>query len=49
MISQQGLDPYPDATAVIEMGGRDTVDADHTITEVALRAFYAHYRQVMEI
>ena len=49
MISQQGLEPYADATAVVEMGGRDTADADHTITEVALRAFYAHYRQVMEI
>jgi salicylate 5-hydroxylase large subunit len=49
MISQQGLGAYPDASAEIAMGGRDTADADHTITEVALRAFYAHYRKVMEI
>jgi salicylate 5-hydroxylase large subunit len=49
MISQQGFDAAPDALATIAMGGRGTDDADHTITEVALRAFYAHYRRVMEI
>src|SRR5262249_9872096 len=49
MISQQGLGAYPDASAALAMGGRDTRDADHTITEGALRAFYAHYRRVMQI
>ena len=34
-------------SAVIELGGRDTADADHMITEAALRAFYRHYRAVM--
>lgn len=49
MISQQGLGAYPEASAAIAMGGHGTADADHTITEVALRAFYAHYRKVMEV
>ena len=49
MISQSGLLPYPNARGVVEMGGRDTADAEHTVTEVALRALYKHYRDVMEI
>jgi salicylate 5-hydroxylase large subunit len=34
---------------VVEMGGRDTADADHMVTEVALRAFYRGYRRVMAL
>jgi salicylate 5-hydroxylase large subunit len=34
---------------VVEMGGRDTADADHMVTEVALRAFYDGYRRVMAL
>jgi salicylate 5-hydroxylase large subunit len=45
--SQVGVAPYPDDVAVLEMGGRETEDQPHTITEVALRAFYKHYRTVM--
>jgi salicylate 5-hydroxylase large subunit len=33
--------------AVVEMGGRDTEDTEHMVTEAAIRAFYAHYRTVM--
>jgi hypothetical protein len=29
------------------MGGRDYADADHMVTDVALRAFYRGYRKVM--
>jgi hypothetical protein len=29
------------------MGGRGTGDQHHMVTEVALRAFYRHYRSVM--
>ena len=29
------------------MGGHDTADTEHMVTEVAIRAFYAHYREVM--
>lgn len=31
------------------MGGRGTEDETHMVTEVALRAFYKHYRAVMEL
>ena len=46
-LSQMGTDPYPDAVGVLEMGGRDTHDEDHMVTEAAVRAFYGHYREVM--
>ena len=35
--------------ALVEMGGRDTDDTEHMVTEAAIRAFYAHYRRVMEL
>lgn len=47
VMSQEGLTPYEAADAVIEMGGRDVENADHMITEVAIRAFYKHYIDVM--
>ena len=46
-LSQDGIAPYAEATGVLEMGGRGTEDAEHMVTEVALRAFYQYYRQVM--
>lgn len=46
-LSQDGVGPYPEAVGVVEMGGRDTADADHMVTETAIRAFYAYYRRVM--
>ena len=46
-LAQQGLSGYPGASAVVEMGGRDTADTDHMVTEAAIRAFYVHYRKVM--
>ena len=45
--AQSGVSRYPEAVAVVEMGGRDTEDAPHMVTEVAIRAFYKHYRDVM--
>jgi salicylate 5-hydroxylase large subunit len=45
--TQAGLSKYPEAVAVVEMGGRDTVDSDHMVTESAIRAFYNGYRKVM--
>ena len=38
---------YADAVGVIEMGGRGTENTEHMVTEVAIRAFYTYYRQVM--
>lgn len=46
-MSQQGLTDHPDHACVVEMGGRDVADAPHMITEVAIRAFYKHYIEVM--
>lgn len=47
-LAQAGFEGFArDAAAVVEMGGRDTADSDHIVTEVALRAFYTYYRQVM--
>ena len=46
-LAQQGLRAYEDASGLLEMGGRDTADTDHMVTEAAIRAFYTHYRRVM--
>lgn len=48
-LAQDGLRPYPNETALLEMGGRDTHDAEHMVTETAIRAFYKYYRQVMDV
>ena len=42
-----GVSHSPQARAVVEMGGRDTADTNHVVTESAIRAFYTHYRHVM--
>jgi salicylate 5-hydroxylase large subunit len=47
--SQAGVGPYPERAGVMEMGGRDGKDEQHMVTESVIRAFYAYYRQVMEI
>jgi salicylate 5-hydroxylase large subunit len=44
---QAGVSASPDGAGVVEMGGRDYADADHMVTDVALRAFYRGYRKVM--
>lgn len=46
-LSQRGVGAYPDAAAVIELGGRDVHDEPHMITETAVRGFYKYYREVM--
>lgn len=38
-----------DGRSLMLMGGRGTADETHMVTEVALRAFYKHYRAVMEL
>jgi len=48
-MSQAGVQIRPEAQGVMEMGGRETHDEDHMVTEVALRAFYRYYRDVMEL
>jgi salicylate 5-hydroxylase large subunit len=46
-LSQDGVAVDPRRTGVAEMGGRGVEDQDHMVTEVAIRAFYEHYRRVM--
>ena len=46
-LSQDGVSVEVSRAGVAEMGGRDTEDADHMLTEGAIRAFYEHYRDVM--
>jgi salicylate 5-hydroxylase large subunit len=46
-LSQDGVSVDVSRAGVAEMGGRDADDADHMLTEGAIRAFYAHYRDVM--
>ena len=46
-LSQDGVAPHPNAAGVIELGGRDIEDADHMVTETAIRGFYRYYCRVM--
>src|SRR5262249_51962515 len=45
LLSQKGLAPSPEGACLIEMGGREIGDAEHMVTEVAIRGFYRHYRR----
>ena len=45
--TQEGIRAHPNCEGVVELGGRETDDTDHMVTEVALRAFYKGYRKVM--
>ena len=45
--AQDGFRTDPSGAGIVEMGGRDYADADHMVTDVALRAFYRGYRNVM--
>lgn len=45
--SQDGVSHFPDSRGVIEMGGRDTANTDHGVTEAGIRAFYKYYAGVM--
>jgi salicylate 5-hydroxylase large subunit len=48
-LAQLGAQAGNDRDALLEMGGRDTSDTEHMVTEVAIRAFYEHYRAVMDL
>lgn len=47
--AQDGFRQAAEAASLNEMGGRDHADADHMVTDVALRAFYRGYRKVMDL
>jgi salicylate 5-hydroxylase large subunit len=46
-MSQEGIREAPEAAGIMEMGGRESRDEDHMVTEAAIRAFYDYYRDVM--
>ncbi|MDH3700318.1 MAG: aromatic ring-hydroxylating dioxygenase subunit alpha [Alphaproteobacteria bacterium] len=47
--SQDGISAFPDNEGILEMGGYDTDDVDHIVTESAIRGFYKYYREVMAL
>jgi salicylate 5-hydroxylase large subunit len=47
LLSQAGIVADDSAECLVEMGGRDTASAPHTVTETAIRGLYKHYRAVM--
>jgi len=48
-LNQRGVRTEPARACHVEAGGSGTEDADFVITETAVRAFYKHYRRVMEL
>jgi hypothetical protein len=48
-MQQASAAQYPEARGVLEMGGIDTDDQEHHVTEVPVRAFWRHYRDVMSL
>ena len=48
-LAQDGVAAYADDAGTLLMGGTGTTDEPHMVTEAAIRAFYAHYREVMEL
>jgi salicylate 5-hydroxylase large subunit len=46
-LAQLGARAGADRQAFVEMGGTDSDDTTHMVTEAAIRAFYGHYREVM--
>ena len=47
--SQEGISTNLRAAGVLEMGGHGTESQDHMVTEAAIRAFYQHYRDVVDL
>ncbi|NMG67375.1 Rieske 2Fe-2S domain-containing protein [Azoarcus indigens] len=45
--SQESFEQKPFHRTLLEMGGRDTEDADHMVTETLIRGMYAYWREVM--
>lgn len=48
-LAQRGIESAPNARSVLAMGGDSTDDADHVVTEAAIRAFYRWYRVTMDL
>jgi salicylate 5-hydroxylase large subunit len=48
-LAQDGVRQYADDSGLLLLDGRGMEDTPHMVTEVALRAFYKHYRKVMDL
>lgn len=48
-LAQRGIHDGEGGAALVEMGGRGCEDENHIVTETAIRAFYGHYRRVMDL
>lgn len=47
--SQQGFESRPSHRTLVEMGGTDTADSEHMVTETLIRGMYDYWRKTMEI
>jgi len=47
--SQRGFRQHEGLATVVELDGRGTGGADHTVTETLIRSMYRYYRQVMDV
>jgi len=47
--SQRGFRQHEGRSTVVELDGRGTGGADHTVTETLIRSMYRYYREVMEV
>lgn len=45
----RGVRADPDATSIIEMGGKEAGSAEHMVTESAIRSMWQAYRRLMKI
>ncbi len=46
---QAGVAGAPAERSVVQMGGASTANADHVVTEAAIRAFYGYYRRALDL
>jgi salicylate 5-hydroxylase large subunit len=47
--SQEGFEQRPDHHTLAELGGRETGNTEHMVTETLIRGMYAYWRKVMEV
>jgi salicylate 5-hydroxylase large subunit len=47
--SQRGFRQHEGLSTVVELDGRGTGGADHTVTETLIRSMYRYYREVMDL
>ncbi|MEC7367673.1 MAG: aromatic ring-hydroxylating dioxygenase subunit alpha [Pseudomonadota bacterium] len=48
-LAQEAIEQYVEDSGQLILDGRGTADTPHMVTEVAIRAFYKYYREVMAL